>query len=244
MKIKINSKYKLSQIKLNYNCPESEKNGVGPGSCSNSENKLSDKNTELKSKVFELHIKRSEGHKIAIEKLNKLFTDNNRFKIAGRLKTPSSIEKKMKARGINDPEKFDDISGLRVVTTNANDTKIAIEKIKTEFKNIIKPGTEDNYIENPKETGYHAYHVTIIIKGEPHEIQVRTERFNKWAETYHDVYKAEDWAKSANTPDTVKYFKDMANIYQKLDEGILSEKVASEIEPPCPSELQNIGRCL
>lgn len=184
MKIKINSRYKLSQIKLNYNCPESEKNGVGPGSCSNSENKLSDKNTELKSKVLELHIKRSEGH------------------------------------------------------------KIAIEKIKTEFKNIIKPGTEDNYIENPKETGYHAYHVTIIIKGEPHEIQVRTERFNKWAETYHDVYKAEDWAKSANTPDTVKYFKDMANIYQKLDEGILSEKVASEIEPPCPSELQNIGRCL
>ena len=34
MKIKINSRYKLSQIKLNYNCPKDEKSGEGPGSCS------------------------------------------------------------------------------------------------------------------------------------------------------------------------------------------------------------------
>ena len=40
MKIKINSKYKLSQIKLNYNCPESEKVGSGPGSCSDNKSEL------------------------------------------------------------------------------------------------------------------------------------------------------------------------------------------------------------
>ena len=36
MKIKINSRYPISLIKLNYNCPESEKSGSGPGSCSGS----------------------------------------------------------------------------------------------------------------------------------------------------------------------------------------------------------------
>ena len=36
MKIKINSKFPISLIKLNYNCTESEKSGSGPGSCSGS----------------------------------------------------------------------------------------------------------------------------------------------------------------------------------------------------------------
>lgn len=41
MKIKINSKHPIYSIKLNYNCPESEKDGTGPGSCS--DNKESNK---------------------------------------------------------------------------------------------------------------------------------------------------------------------------------------------------------
>ena len=41
MKIKINSKHPIYSIKLNYNCPDAEKDGTGPGSCS--DNKESNK---------------------------------------------------------------------------------------------------------------------------------------------------------------------------------------------------------
>ena len=40
MKIKINSRHLISLIKLNYNCPETEKQGEGPGSCSGTNLKI------------------------------------------------------------------------------------------------------------------------------------------------------------------------------------------------------------
>lgn len=212
--------------RLNYKCPERE----GSWTC--------DLN-KLKKEVSDLHTKRSEGHINLRNTLLNTFSDQSKFKVTGRMKTPQSIQEKMQRKGVTNPSEFDDISGLRVITNNTKDTQEAISLLKTKYKSSIKPGSEDNYIENPKETGYHAYHVTLIVNGEPHEVQIRTERFNNWAETYHSVYKGEEWTKNANTSETKKYFLDMANVYNKLDNG---ENVRSV--PECPDELAKIKLCL
>jgi len=49
MKIKINSKFKINLIKLNWNCPDSEKTGSGPGSCSGTSDKVESNESPLKS---------------------------------------------------------------------------------------------------------------------------------------------------------------------------------------------------
>lgn len=220
-------------IKLNYKCAK--------GTVDDS-NKCGDEQSgfnELKRNVVDLHAKRAEGHNELRNTLSTLFNNSRKFKVTGRMKTPQSIQEKMQRKGVTDPSKFDDISGLRVVTSDANAAQEAIKTIKSAFAGSIKPGTEDNYIENPKETGYHAYHATVMVNGEPHEVQVRTERFNKWAETYHSVYKGEEWTKEANTPKTKEYFKEMADVYTMLDNG----KTPSFI-PDCPAELAKINLCL
>ena len=218
-------------MKLNYNCPAEQKTGTGPGSCKGI--------NDLKSNVQQLHQKRATGHNVLRNKLTNIFSDSSKFQVTGRLKTPQSIQEKMQRKGITDPSEFDDISGLRIITKNNETTKEAIQKLKTNFKYVSKPGTEDNYIENPKETGYHAYHITVMQNGEPHEVQVRTERFNEWAETYHSVYKGEEWTKEANTPETRNYFNKMADVYQALDDGRNIQSI-----PECPKELAKINLCL
>lgn len=211
-------------FKLNYKCAEHD----GSFTCN-----------DIKSAVQSLHEKRQEGHINLRNQLVNVFNDGKKFVVTGRLKTPQSIQEKMTRRNVTDPSKFDDISGLRVITSDTNSTQEAINILKNKFKASIKPGTEDNYIENPKETGYHAYHVTIIANGEPHEVQVRTKRFNDWAETYHAVYKGEEWTKNANTIATRDYFNKMADVYQKLDEGYEPKNI-----PTCPDELKDLKLCL
>ena len=221
-------------MKFNYKCKEHDGKFTCDDTASNKDNLES-----LKKNVSELHAKRSEGHNTLRNKLSTIFSSSDKFKVVGRMKTPQSIQEKMQRKGISDPSQFDDISGLRIVTKDANATQEAIKIIKNTFKSATKPGSEDNYIENPKETGYHAFHVTIMENNEPHEVQVRTERFNEWAEKYHSVYKGEEWTKSANTPETKEYFRDMADVYSKLDNGEPVNDV-----PDCPGELVKLHLCL
>ena len=233
----------LKELVTKYGTPESVKAAWetrhANGEIAHEEEKTPTDINSLKNRVKELHQKRAAGHVTLNKKLNELFSDNSKFIVTGRLKTPQSIQEKMERKNVNDPSKFDDISGLRVITSDARATQDAIKIIKDKFKGDIKPGSEDNYIENPKDTGYHAYHATIMANGEPHEVQVRTRRFNEWAETYHSVYKGETWAKDANTMNTKKYFAEMANVYQAMDEGRTPGHI-----PECPQELRKIGLCL
>lgn len=227
-----------STVKQNYKCKENPP-GSGNFKCEDgSETKGMDVK-ELTKKVKALHTQRMGGHVKLRGILENSFADRSKFKITGRVKSVESIQEKMKRKSMTDPSKFDDISGLRIVTSNAAATQEAINMLKAKFKNVMVPGTEDNYIENPKETGYHAYHLTVKIDGEPHEVQVRTERFNEWAEKYHALYKGEEWSRKANTADTVGYFKQAASAIQMLDEGYSNVQM-----PPCPPELAEVRLCL
>jgi hypothetical protein len=72
MKIKINSKHPISLIKLNYNCPKDEKDGTGPGSCSDNAKPI-DKKTE--QKVISKNI--NQLHSIINNILNEPGTDSD-----------------------------------------------------------------------------------------------------------------------------------------------------------------------
>jgi len=168
-----------------------------------------------------------------------MFGGKSGFVVSERLKNVGSVQEKMARKGVDDPEKFDDISGLRVVTKDAKSTREAMSAIKKEYATRFKPDATDDYITTPKDTGYRAFHATVMIDNEPHELQVRTENFNKWGETYHPIYKNEPGFEAANTEAVHKYFKDMAEVYAQIDEG---KKVASK--PKCPPELQRVHSCL
>lgn len=222
-------------MRLNYRCP---KGSVEPDSF-----KCPEKGSEARKildTVKQLHSVRAAGHKAIRRELRGMFRDRSKFEITHRMKKVGSIMEKTQRKGVKDPSKFDDISGLRVVTRDAAATQEAIKIIKEKFKDRIKPGTEDNYIENPKETGYHAYHVTVLDKnGEPHEIQVRTARFNEWAEKYHALYKGEEWTKDIDKQRAFDYFRKMADVIDALDNGRQVKDV-----PKCPEDLQKWRLCV
>ena len=116
-------------MKFNYKCKEHDGKFTCDDTALNKDNLES-----LKKNVSELHAKRSEGHNRLRNKLSTIFSNSGKFKVVGRMKTPQSIQEKMQRKGISDPSQFDDISGLRIITKDANATQEAIKIIKNTFK--------------------------------------------------------------------------------------------------------------
>lgn len=136
------------------------------------------------------------------------------------MKSTESIAEKMNRKGVSDPSKLEDISGTRILTKDANETLQTIERFKAAYRSSINPKTEDNYYANPKDTGYRAYHATIIINNEPHEVQIRTENMNHWAENQHEIYKNEPFVRGLrDDPEVREYYKKAAEAFQSRDEG-------------------------
>ena len=120
-----------------------------------------------------------------------------------RIKEPKSIIKKMEKKKyektyINLIEKINDIAGIRIVCTLKDD----IFFIKNLIKQIdeIHILEENDYVTNPKPSGYSSYHMivevpvrltqkTIFVKC---EIQIRTLAMDFWANFEHKIkYKTE-----------------------------------------------------
>ena len=83
-----------------------------------------------------------------------------------RIKSPKSIIKKMQDRGAELTykemiENINDIAGLRVICQTQKD----IYSIKRLIQNIpgIQTLKEKDYIKNPKESGYSAYHIILAV---------------------------------------------------------------------------------
>lgn len=113
-----------------------------------------------------------------------------------RIKTPSSIYKKMQSKGLS-LDKINDIAGIRVVVHNKNDVYSLLEKINlNKSLNVIKI---DDMIKTPKEDGYRSIHIlTEIDIGENTtnqmkvfcEIQLRSIAEDLWATLSHrEIYK-------------------------------------------------------
>ena len=138
------------------------------------------------------------------EKLNKLYGYSIIDKITARVKSKKSIINKMKKKNIKYTytsliDNINDIAGVRI-TCPVQDDIFFVKQI-IEMIHNLKIIKEKDYINNPKKSGYSAYHIIVetpvTINGETVvmkvEIQIRTIAMDFWAEMEHDIrYKSKN----------------------------------------------------
>ncbi len=129
--------------------------------------KVSKKREERENEIFDIKIK-----------IENLLIENNIFcRVEGRVKNLYSIYRKMKQDNKTFDEIFD-LTALRVIVPTVQDCYKTLGIVHTRWKPI--PGRVKDYIAIPKPNGYQSLHTTLIDdKGEPFEIQIRTEEMHK-----------------------------------------------------------------
>ena len=118
--------------------------------------------------------------------------------IKSRLKSYDSISKKLISRGYevttkNIEEQVLDVVGLRIVCSFLSDVKKIVNIIESSDQITIHD--KEDYISNPKETGYSSYHLNVyvpvyLIDGVTMvaaEIQIRTLAMDFWASLDHKI---------------------------------------------------------
>lgn len=123
-----------------------------------------------------------------------------------RLKSPSSIAKKLERKGLPvtvdaAEENLTDIAGVRVVCNYIEDIySIAELLIRQSDVELVR---RSDYISGPKESGYRSLHLVLRIpvyltshtELVPVEIQIRTIAMDFWASLEHELrYKSENSA--------------------------------------------------
>lgn len=179
-------------------------------------------------------------YKMAIKELNtkieilkeesKLFYDYDLIDhVNTRIKEPESIIKKMKKKNLELDYKeminnINDIAGIRVICPLQSD----IYTIKNLIQKIpgIETVKEKDYIVNPKESGYTAYHlivrVPVMLSQEliyvKVEVQIRTMAMDFWSSLEHKMmYKP----KEEPTKKQAKEWINCAKTINKLDNKMM-----------------------
>ena len=120
-----------------------------------------------------------------------------------RLKSPASIHEKLRRKGY--PQTLEsaeanltDIAGVRIVCNYLDDIYRIAELLV--HQRDVELVSRDDYIENPKESGYRSLHLVIRIpvflsshtELVPVEVQIRTLAMDFWASLEHQLrYKSE-----------------------------------------------------
>lgn len=100
-------------------------------------------------------------------------------RIFGRTKTIYSLYKKMQRKNCKFEDIFD-LMALRIITDSVKECYETIGIIHNRWKPL--PHRFKDYIAMPKSNMYQSLHTTIMVKGQPVEIQVRTEDMDRIAE--------------------------------------------------------------
>lgn len=145
--------------------------------------------------------------------------------IKSRIKTPESIIKKLKRKGLSYDidaivENIYDIAGVRVVCSFVEDIYVVAKMLSSQ--DDIKVLEIKDYIKNPKPNGYRSYHMIVEIpvffaqcrKNMKVEVQLRTIAMDFWASLEHKMrYKKDIEGVSA----VYKELKDCAEIIASTD---------------------------
>ena len=150
----------------------------------------------------------------------KLAEANIKADISGRAKHFYSIYKKMK-RDNKDLSEIYDLSAVRVLVDSVKDCYGVLGVIHAMWKPI--PGHFKDYIAMPKSNGYQSLHTTVMTRGYPLEIQIRTFAMHQVSEfgvAAHWKYKeAGKGAKATGAVDQkMSWLRQMVNLQQELSD--------------------------
>lgn len=136
-----------------------------------------------------------------------------RERISGRPKHFYSIWQKMKRpKYAGQPvARIYDRLGVRVILDDMKDCYAALGVVHSLWRPI--PGEFDDYIANPKTSGYQSLHTTVIYEGESLEIQIRTLLMHQEAE--HGI--AAHWKYKEGKPADREVEQKLAWLRQLLD---------------------------
>lgn len=164
--------------------------------------------------------------------------------IKSRIKSPESIVKKLRKRGLdstieNMREFINDIAGIRVICSFTSDIYRIAEMIRNQ--NDIKVISVKDYIISPKDSGYKSFHMIVSVPiylsdcviDTKVEIQIRTVAMDFWASLEHKVnYKLDQDNDNEEIKDIRQRLYDCAQMVAVLDEEMLAlnEKMQDLIE--------------
>ena len=114
--------------------------------------------------------------------LNRAGIRVERYSISARPKHIYSIWRKMqrpKYAGASVARIYDRL-GVRIIVDTIPECYAALGVVHSLWRPI--PGEFDDYIANPKTTGYQSLHTAVLYEGEPLEIQIRTAQMHHEAE--------------------------------------------------------------
>ena len=164
--------------------------------------------------------------------------------IKQRIKSPESIVKKLKKRGLdstieNMREFINDIAGIRVICSFTSDIYRIAEMIRNQ--NDIKVISVKDYIISPKESGYKSFHMIMSVPiylsdsvvDTKVEIQIRTVAMDFWASLEHKVnYKLDQDDSDEEIKNIRRRLYDCAQMVSVLDDEMLAlnEKMQDLIE--------------
>lgn len=160
--------------------------------------------------------------------------------VKSRIKSPESIVKKLKKKGLdstieNMMEFVNDVAGIRIICSFTSDIYHIAEMLRNQ--NDLKVISVKDYIVSPKPSGYKSFHMVVSIPiylsdsvvDTKVEIQIRTVAMDFWASLEHKMnYKLEQ-----NAPDSIKQeLFECAQMVSLLDDRMLTlnEEIQTEIE--------------
>ena len=158
-----------------------------------------------------------EAHEQIVEKLEEAHIT---AEIQGRAKHFYSIYKKMK-RDQKDISEIYDLSALRVLVNSVKDCYGVLGIIHAMWKPL--PGRFKDYIAMPKSNGYQSLHTTVICRGYPLEIQIRTFAMHKVSEygvAAHWKYKEAGKSVGATREydQKMSWLRQMVSLQHELDD--------------------------